>query len=92
VAEWSGKEPSFYRGLGCKKCRNTGYIGRIAIHEMFVPDDKILDMITEDIPLKRLRAEAIKNGMVPLHLDGVEKVAAGITTVDEILRVANILE
>ncbi|MHC5163196.1 MAG: GspE/PulE family protein, partial [Planctomycetota bacterium] len=92
VAEWSGKELSFYRGLGCKKCRNTGYIGRIAIHEMFVPDDKILDLITEDIPLKKLRAEAVKNGMVPLHLDGIEKVAAGITTVDEILRVANILE
>lgn len=92
VAEWSGKEPSFYRGLGCKKCRNTGYIGRIAIHEMFVPDDKILDLVAEDIPLKKLRAEAIKNGMVPLHLDGVEKVAAGITTVDEILRVANITE
>jgi type IV pilus assembly protein PilB len=92
VAEWSGKELSFYRGLGCKKCRNTGYIGRIAIHELFVPDDKILDLITEDIPLKQLRAEAVKNGMIPLHLDGIEKVAAGITTVDEILRVANITE
>ena len=92
VAEWSGTEPTFYRGLGCKKCRNTGYIGRIAIHEMFVPDDKILDLITEDIPLKKLRAEAIKNGMIPLHLDGIEKVAAGITTIDEILRVANITE
>ncbi len=92
VKEWSGIEPSFYRGLGCKKCRNTGYIGRIAIHEMFVPDDKILDLIAEDIPLKKLRAEAITNGMVPLHLDGIEKVAAGITTVDEILRVANITE
>ena len=59
---------------------------------MFVPDDRILDLITEDIPLKKLRAEAVKNGMIPLHLDGIEKVAAGITTVDEILRVANITE
>jgi type IV pilus assembly protein PilB len=92
VAEWSGKELTFYRGLGCKKCRNTGYIGRIAIHEMFIPDDKILDLIAEDIPLKKLRTEAVKNGMVPLHLDGIEKVAAGITTIDEILRVANITE
>ena len=92
IKEWSGTEPSFYRGLGCKKCRNTGYIGRIAIHEMFIPDDKILDMVTEDVPLKQLRAAAVDNGMVPLHLDGVEKVAAGITTVDEILRVANISE
>ena len=92
VAEWTGQEPNFYRGMGCKKCRNTGYIGRIAIHEMFVPDDKILDMITEDVPLKQLRAAAVENGMVPLHMDGIEKVAAGITTVDEILRVANIME
>jgi len=92
VQEWSGKEPTFYRGLGCKKCRNTGYIGRIAIHEMFVPDDRILDLITEGIPLKKLRIEAIKNGMAPLHLDGIEKVAAGITTIDEILRVANVSE
>lgn len=92
VKEWTGEDMKFYRGIGCKKCRNTGYIGRIAIHELFVPDDIILDMITEHIPLKQLRAASIKNGMVPLHLDGIEKVKAGITTIDEILRVANVME
>ncbi|MHC4291031.1 MAG: GspE/PulE family protein, partial [Planctomycetota bacterium] len=92
VTEWAGQEVDFYRGLGCKKCRNTGYIGRIAIHEMFVPDDKLLDMIAQDVTLKQLRLASIKNGMIPLHIDGVEKVKAGITTIDEILRVANISE
>lgn len=92
VNQWAGEELTFFRGMGCKKCRNTGYIGRIAIHEMFVPDDKVLDMITQGIPLKTLRTAAIGNGMVPLHLDGVEKIKAGITTIDEVLRVANITE
>ena len=59
---------------------------------MFVPDDKILDMITQSIPLKTLRTAAVENGMVPLHLDGLQKVAAGITTIDEILRTATIGE
>lgn len=91
VKEWTGKDLIYYRGIGCKKCRNTGYIGRIAIHELFVPNDKILDMITEHVPLKQLRAASVENGMVPLHLDGIEKVSAGITTIDEILRVANVM-
>ena len=92
VEEWTGQELNFYRGIGCKKCRNTGYIGRIAIHELFLPGDRILDMISQHATLKQLRSSALENGMVPLHLDGIEKVKAGITTVDEILRVANVVE
>ncbi|HOL89401.1 MAG TPA: ATPase, T2SS/T4P/T4SS family [Anaerohalosphaeraceae bacterium] len=90
VEKWVGSLPTFYRGIGCKKCRNTGYIGRIAIHELFIPNDQILEMITQGATLKQLRAAAIQNGMKPLHLDGIEKVAAGITTIDEVLRVANV--
>ncbi len=81
---------TFYRGVGCGKCRNTGYLGRIAIHELFVPDENILDMIAQGITLKALRKAAIENGMAPLHMDGLEKVKAGITTIDEILRVSNL--
>ena len=76
----------FYRGLGCRKCRNTGYLGRIGIHEMLVPDNEILDMIGQEASLKKLRTRALEKGMVPLFADGVEKVRAGITTMDEILR------
>jgi type IV pilus assembly protein PilB len=86
---WDIDVPKYYRGLGCRKCRNTGYIGRIAIHEMFVPSEAILDAITEGVTVKKLHTMAIENGMLPLHLDGVEKVKAGITTMDEILRISN---
>lgn len=92
VEKWTGSVPKFYRGIGCKKCRNSGYVGRIAIHELFVPDDRVHDMIVQDTALKSLRFAAQDCGMKPLHIDGIEKVAAGITTIDEILRVANVGE
>ncbi|GAH87722.1 unnamed protein product, partial [marine sediment metagenome] len=47
VEKLSGKVAKFYRGVGCKKCRNTGYAGRIAIHELFVPNEEIMEMISE---------------------------------------------
>ena len=76
----------FYRGVGCKKCRNTGYSGRIAIHELFVPDEKIIDMVADGTSLKKLRAMALKNGMLSLQQDGIEKVYAGIVSIEEVLR------
>lgn len=90
VERWNGSPMKFYRGIGCKKCRNTGYIGRIAIHELFVPNEKLQEMIVQGATLRALRNAAIETEMRPLHLDGVDKVAAGITTIDEILRVANV--
>jgi type IV pilus assembly protein PilB len=92
VEKWTGEVPNFYRGLGCRKCRNTGYLGRIAIHELFIPDEEILDMITQNATLKELRKATIEKGMVPLYMDGIEKIKAGITTIDEILRVTNLEE
>jgi len=53
---------------------------------MLVPDNEMLDMIGQEASLKKLRARALENGMVPLFADGIEKVRAGITTMDEILR------
>ena len=89
VVEKSGIEtPEFYRGVGCKKCRNTGHVGRIAIHELFVPNEEILEMINEHQSLKKLRAKAITNGMVCLQSDGIEKVKAGIISIEEVLRTA----
>jgi len=82
------KTQTFYRGLGCKKCRNTGYAGRIAIHELFIPDEAVMELINNQVSTKRLRAEALQRGMVPLQLDGFEKVKAGIVSIEEILRTA----
>jgi type IV pilus assembly protein PilB len=89
VEKWLNASGKFYRGMGCRKCRNTGYLGRIAIHELFVPSEEILDMIAQNVTLKQLREAALKNSMAPLHIDGVQKVVAGITTIDEILRVTS---
>ena len=89
--EWVQKDDKFYRGIGCKKCRNTGYIGRIAVHEFFLPNPEILDSITQGTTLKQLRNDAIENGMKPLHIDGIEKAKAGITTLEEVVRVSNII-
>ena len=90
IDSWGLDIQHYYRGVGCRKCRNTGYVGRIAVHEIFVPNNDILDMIAQSVTLKELRAAAVGNGMEPLHIDGMGKVKAGITTVEEILRVTKL--
>jgi len=82
----SGKIETFYRGVGCKKCRNTGYAGRIAIQELFVPNEEIMEMINDRSSLKKLREKALQNGMISLHSDGIEKVKVGIISIEEVLR------
>ncbi|MHC4394057.1 MAG: GspE/PulE family protein [Planctomycetota bacterium] len=84
--------PKYYRGVGCKKCRNTGYVGRIAIHELFVPDKEMTGMIGSSVNLKKLREKAIKNGMTSLQTDGLEKVKAEIVSVEEVLRITQIID
>ena len=81
-----GKIENFYRGVGCKKCRNTGYVGRIAIQELFVPNEEIMEMINDRSSLKKLREKGLQNGMISLHSDGIEKVKAGIISIEEVLR------
>jgi type IV pilus assembly protein PilB len=92
VKSLCGEVEKFYRGVGCRKCRNTGCAGRIAIHELFVPDDEIKEMINDRASLKKLRAEALRNGMIPLQLDGIEKVKAGIISIEEMLRTTPITD
>ena len=86
VEKSGGKIGKFFRGVGCKKCRNSGCAGRIAIHELFVPNEEIIDMISEGISSKKLRAKGLENGMVSLQSDGIEKVKAGIIAIEEVLR------
>ena len=86
VEKVGGQVETFFRGVGCKKCRNTGYAGRIAIHELFIPNEEIMDMINERTSLKKLRVKALQNGMVSLQADGIGKVEAGIVSIEEVLR------
>ena len=86
VDKLGGTIEKFCRGVGCRKCRNTGYAGRIAVHELFVPDEEITEMVNERTSLKKLRNMTLEKGMVPLAMDGIEKVKAGIISIEEILR------
>ena len=89
VKKLGGDVPKYYRGVGCRHCRNTGCLGRIAIHELFILSEKIKEMINEGCPLKKIKEQALADGMVPLQLDGIEKVKAGIVPVEETLRISN---
>jgi type IV pilus assembly protein PilB len=76
-----------YRGAGCSKCRDTGYAGRTAIYEMLVMDDTVRDLVTSNPSVTELRRLLRERGMLTLREDGFEKMKAGLTTVDEVLRV-----
>lgn len=87
VERVAGNVENFYRGAGCSKCRNTGYSGRIGVYEMLVLSDELRDGITASPRINELRDHLIDAGMVTLRADGMEKVKAGITTVEEVMRV-----
>lgn len=80
---------TFYHPVGCKKCRNTGFSGRIAIHELLVIDDNMREIIATNPTLGVLRNAARQTGMITLRYDGLRKVKEGITTVEEVLRSSN---
>src|SRR5436190_20137843 len=71
---------TLYRPKGCNRCRNLGYTGRIGIYELLVPDDAMIDRISQGANLGELREIAKGLGMKTLRADGMEKVQAGITT------------
>jgi type IV pilus assembly protein PilB len=78
---------TLYKGRGCERCRQTGYSGRLGIYEMLVLDDTLRDYVTTNPDVNQLRKLCRERGLVTLRDDGLEKVKAGLTTVDEILRV-----
>lgn len=77
-----------YRGKGCSFCKNTGYYGRISIYELIVLDEEIKSLIVTKASSNVINNLAIKNGMKTLKDSGMEKVLQGITTIEEVLRVA----
>ncbi len=77
----------FYRGLGCATCRGTGYRGRVGIFELLAVTDELRDAITRGVNRTQLRAIAAEGGFTPLRADGWLKVEAGLTTIEEVLRV-----
>ena len=80
--------PEFlYRGRGCDKCFNLGSIGRTGIYELLLIDSELCSMIIRQAPAGVIKEYAVSRGMRTLREDGLAKAAAGITTIEEVLRV-----
>jgi general secretion pathway protein E len=77
-----------YGPRGCLECRDTGFLGRVGIYELLPMSDPIRTHVTQTTELGAVRKEAMREGMRTLRIAGAQKVAAGITTISEVLRVA----
>jgi len=80
-------EIKIYKGKGCKACNNTGYMGRTGIYEFLLVNDEIRKLILQKTSSDIIKKKAIELGMKVLRQDGWEKVLAGITTPEEVMRV-----
>ncbi len=76
-----------YQATGCSHCGNTGYLGRTAIHELFILDDAIHNVIISGADATTLHGAARQQGMITLYEDGLRKVGAGATSLEEVMRV-----
>lgn len=82
------EEVTLYRGVGCNKCGNIGYRGRLPIHEVLTVNAKLRSLIIDNAPVDRVREKAFAEGMISLRQDGIEKAKRGFTTIQEVMRVA----
>ena len=88
VKPWTAKAPAQINSpVGCLECRNTGYMGRTGIYEVFKLSPAIKKIIRPEVDIAEVRIAACQEGMKPLRLSGAQKVAAGVTTIEEILKV-----
>ena len=89
VAPFTSPVPTgVYKSVGCLECRNTGYLGRMGIYEVLMLSSEVKRHITEHTDITKVREAAYKEGMKPLRVSGALKIASGMTTFDEVLRVA----
>ena len=80
---------TFYKGVGCEKCHGSGYAGRLSINEVLVADQTVREAILRRASAQEIEAIAIANGMTTMFEDGMQKVRAGKTTLEEVLRVTH---
>ena len=89
VAPWKSKRPEqVYRPVGCLECRNTGYLGRVGIYEILLLTPAIKRLVNDAADASKIRDQGYKEGMKPLRISGAMKVTQGVTTFDEVLKVA----
>src|SRR5439155_3869786 len=85
------KPPRIYRPVGCPECRQTGYRGRTGLYELLTITPEFSKLIREETDIHALRQQSIGDGMKPLRIAGALKIAEGVTTADEVLKVTSAL-
>jgi general secretion pathway protein E len=89
TAPWAIERPAEVQGAGgCLECRMTGYLGRVGLYEIMLMTPGVRRLVHADADDSRIREQACKDGMRPLRVSGALKVAAGATTVEEVVKVA----
>ncbi|HEY6094157.1 MAG TPA: GspE/PulE family protein [Gallionellaceae bacterium] len=89
VAPWKSKPPAqLYRPVGCLECRMTGYLGRVGIYEILLMSPALRKLVTPTTDIASVRELATREGMKPLRISGALKIAAGTTTLEEVIKVA----
>jgi len=83
----SHERPVFYRGRGCRGCKETGYRGRTAIHEVLALTSELRSLVVRSSPIEEIRSSALRGGMVTLQEEGVRLVTEGVTSIGEVIRV-----
>jgi type IV pilus assembly protein PilB len=79
---------TLYKGTGCKLCNGTGYKGRVALYEVMPFYDSLKELVLQGASAAEIKAEAIRNGLQTLRMSGLRKIAEGITTPEEVMRVS----
>jgi len=89
TAPWRGEKPaSVMEPVGCLECRMTGFYGRIGLYEIMLMTPALRRLMHREADDRAIREQAFKDGMKPLRVSGAMKVAAGLTTAEEVFRVA----
>jgi len=84
--------PKVFEPVGCLECRDTGYLGRMGVYELLPLSQALKKLVAANAELADIRRQAIKEGMKPLRLAGAQKVAAGLTTIEEVMRLTPSME
>jgi len=88
VPQSASTDIRLYKGQGCKFCSNTGYLGRVGIYEVLIMTEQITKLVLEHASSSAIEEAAVEAGMITMKQDGYLKVLEGVTTLEEVLRVA----
>ena len=92
MKDYNKSAKTLYKAVGCKKCRKTGYKGRMVIAEILDIDRELDHMISMEASKKEMSEYVAKKGFITIQRDGVEKVLLGLTSIQELIRTVDMTE